>query len=86
MYKYIHLMKWRSVKACQVEVNWTTLFQHLAVLSKYLNLGCKKAARCGKYGSCPKYRKWGDSLECSFGNQWNAPVAYGSNCSHSNIP
>ena len=53
---------------------------------KYLNLGCKKAARCAKYGSCPKYRKWGDSWECSFQNQLNAAVAYGSSWSHSKIP
>ena len=26
-------LAWRSVKACQVEINWITLFQHLAVLS-----------------------------------------------------
>ena len=48
---------------------------------KYLKLGCQKAARCVKYGSCPKYRKWRDSWECSFGNQLNAAVSHGSSWS-----
>ena len=53
---------------------------------KYLNLGWKKAAGCGKYGSYPKYRKLDDSWECSFGNQLNVAVADGSSWSHSKIP
>ena len=53
---------------------------------KYLNLGCKKVPRCGEYGSHPKYRKWGNSWGCSFGNQLKAMVAYGNNWSNSKIP
>ena len=53
---------------------------------KYLGFGCKKSARCGRYGSCLKNKKWGDSLECSLGNQLNAAGVYGSSSSHSSIP
>ena len=52
---------------------------------KYLNFGCKNVARCCKEGLHPKYRKWGDSWECSFGNQLNAAVVYGSCWSHSKM-
>ena len=50
---------------------------------KYLNLGCRKVARCHKYGSHLKYRKFGYSWDCSLGNQLDAAVAYGSSWSHS---
>ena len=53
---------------------------------RYLGFGCKKAARWGKYGSYPKYKKWGDSCECSCGNQLNAAVAYGSSLPHLRVP
>ena len=42
---------------------------------RYLNFGCKTAARWSRYGLCPKYIKCGDSWECSFGNQLNVAAA-----------
>ena len=53
---------------------------------RYLSFGCKQAARWSKYEPHLKYKKWGDSCECSLGNQLNAAVAYGSSSSHLRVP